>query len=225
MESADNLLTSKEIPPSQEEGRKKELMSVPVAVQAGFERMALIKEPIPVLEDHKLKSVEGEGEISKEVKQTREEIENKMEPESNPEHTTFIVQKGVSFCCTCVSVCLAQTVTACQLARQLWLGWNVACILQRSIEFIAVCSNSHSHNGHLFSSCLGEYDKHWDIEWLFIWRDRNGWIATFFVSFSIFRKIVRVWLTHVVLSHMKSVFVLLTQAVIFSPNLLILIHA
>ena len=107
MESADNLLTSKEVPPSQEGGRKEELMSVPVAVQARFESMSSIKEPAPVLEDHNLKGVEGEGETSKEARQTREEIDSKMEPESNPDHTTFVMQKGVSFCCRCVSVCLA----------------------------------------------------------------------------------------------------------------------
>ena len=108
MESADNLLASKEIPPSQEEATKEELMSVPAAVQAGFEAVASIKEPTAVLEDHKLKCVEGEGEMSKESKQTREETESKMEPESNPQHTTVDVQKGVSFCCSCVSVsCLS----------------------------------------------------------------------------------------------------------------------
>lgn len=107
MESADNLLASKEIPPSQEEARKEELMSVPIAVQAGFETVASIKEPTAVLEDHKLKGVEGEGEMSKESKQTREETESKMEPESNPERMAVNVQKGVSFCCTCVRVCLA----------------------------------------------------------------------------------------------------------------------
>lgn len=103
MESADNLLASKEILPSQEEARKEELLSVPAAIQAGFETVPPIKESTAVLEEnHKLKGVEGEGEMSKESKQTRKETESKMEPESNPEHMTVDVQKGVSFCCTCV---------------------------------------------------------------------------------------------------------------------------
>ena len=123
MESAENLPNSKEFPPCQERDRKEELVPVSAAIMAECKVVASIREPATAVVDHKLKGVEGKGEMSKEASQTREETESKMEPGMNQEHTTDFVQKGETLCfchtctCVCVCVCVLLEPSASQLSK------------------------------------------------------------------------------------------------------------